>query len=162
MSFDVWRLTAAISLMASICFSTCSSWAQTLPTTEREWIWLMRRKIERSKVIPPSMYERYESGAVRIRFSVDPSGRLINSSIVKLSCYDNLNAAALDSVRRAAPFYPYPASMPRTKKEFAIEIVYYSGIPPAGAPVSQPRRACLTSQRAELSPARLYRDTLDR
>jgi TonB family protein len=89
------------------------------------------------------MYERYESGIVRVRFAVDQSGRLVSSSIVKLSCYDNLNAAALDSVKRAAPFYPYPVSMPGKKKEFAVEFVYYSGIAPAGAPVSQPRRACL-------------------
>jgi TonB family protein len=136
----------AISLVASISFSACSSWAQVIPAaTEGEWVSRLRKKVERSKIYPPSMLERYESGQVRVRFAVDPSGRLISSSIVKPSCYDNLNAAALDTIKRAAPFHPFPPSMPRKKKEFMIELVYYSGIPPAGAPVSQPRRACLTS-----------------
>lgn len=142
-SVDVWRLAMAVSLVASASFSACSSWAQA-PTSEREWVWLVRRKIEIAKVIPPSMYERYESGAIRVRFAVDPSGRLVSNRIVKPSCYDNLNAAALDSIRRAAPFYPYPGSMPQKNREFTITIIYYSGPPPAGAQVSQPRRACLT------------------
>lgn len=101
-SVDVWRLAMAVSLVASASFSACSSWAQA-PTSEREWVWLVRRKIEIAKVIPPSMYERYESGAIRVKFAVDASGRLVSNRIVKPSCYDNLNAAALDSIRRAAP-----------------------------------------------------------
>jgi len=62
--------------------------------------------IERFKQYPADA--RGAIGTVLVKFRLDESGRLLESSIATPTCSDALNKGALAAIRRAAPFPPGP------------------------------------------------------
>ncbi len=62
-----------------------------------------------------------ERGTVRVRFSVSASGGLASISIASSSGSGAINRAALDHIRRAAPF---PAPPPGARRRFVIPVKF--------------------------------------
>ena len=64
------------------------------------------------------------SGTVVVHFSVDRSGRLLARTLVRSSGSSLLDAAALASVDRAAPFPPFPPGMTRSRLEVTVPLAF--------------------------------------
>lgn len=81
--------------------------------------------IDRKKVYPRSARDRGQTGTVRLSFSLDRQGRLIGEPrIIAATPYSQLNNAAVQAIKNAAPFPPLPAEDPRQEIEFVIPIVF--------------------------------------
>lgn len=63
----------------------------------------MRLMIEKNKRYPQMARRRNQEGSVRVRFLIDNNGNINSLEIVKAE-YESLNKAALEAVRRSAPF----------------------------------------------------------
>jgi TonB family protein len=61
-------------------------------------------------------------GVVSLAFSIDRQGNLVSSRIVKSSGSAPLDAAALDLIKRAAPFPPPPAGIADSELSFVVPI----------------------------------------
>lgn len=64
------------------------------------------------------------AGDVVVGFSLDRSGRLYRSSIVKSSGFDPLDRQALNIVRTAAPFHPFTADMKLARLHIFVTFKY--------------------------------------
>lgn len=73
----------------------------------------VRNKIEHQKRYPASARQRQAEGRVTLRFVISPEGALKGVRVVKSSGHADLNQAALEAVKRAAPFPPPPAVLSR-------------------------------------------------
>ncbi|MBI5522258.1 MAG: TonB family protein [Desulfarculus sp.] len=80
------------------------------------------QRIEARKTYPLLARKRHWEGRVTVDFVIGPGGRLLESRIGASSGYDELDQAAIEAVRRAAPF-PAPPAMPddgRLKMEISV------------------------------------------
>lgn len=82
----------------------------------------MRLMIEKNKRYPQMARRRNQEGSVRVRFLIDKSGNVNSLEIVKKSDYASLDQAALEAVRRAAPFSKPPASISREALKLELTI----------------------------------------
>jgi len=82
----------------------------------------MRLMIEKNKRYPQMARRRSQEGSVRIRFLIDKSGNVNSLEIIKKSHYASLDQAALEAVRRAAPFSKPPASISREALKLELTI----------------------------------------
>ena len=57
---------------------------------------------------PASARRRHVEGTVGYALTLSPAGALLNVKITKSSGDDDLDAAAIDAIRAAAPFGPLP------------------------------------------------------
>jgi len=82
----------------------------------------MRLMIEKNKHYPQMARRRNQEGSVRVRFLIDKSGNVNSLEIIKKSHYASLDQAALEAVRRAAPFSKPPASISRNALKLELTI----------------------------------------
>ena len=82
----------------------------------------MRLMIEKNKRYPQMARRRNQEGSVRVRFVIDKNGNVNSLEIVKGVDYESLNKAALEAVRRAAPFAKPPASISRDALKLELTI----------------------------------------
>ncbi|MBF0229392.1 MAG: energy transducer TonB [Desulfamplus sp.] len=82
----------------------------------------MRLMIEKNKRYPQMARRRNQEGSVRVRFIIDSNGNVNSLEIVKTCDYESLNKAALEAVRRAAPFAKPPASISRDALKLELTI----------------------------------------
>lgn len=82
----------------------------------------MRLMIEKNKRYPQMARRRNQEGSVRIRFLIDNNGNVNALEIVKKAEYESLNKAALEAVRRAAPFAKPPASVAKSALKLELTI----------------------------------------
>ncbi|HMN70373.1 MAG TPA: TonB family protein [Rhodoblastus sp.] len=73
------------------------------------WRGMVLAQLQRSKHYPPAARDKNITGQPVITFSLAPSGALSSVSLVRSSGAPILDQAALEMVRRAAPFPPNPA-----------------------------------------------------
>jgi periplasmic protein TonB len=66
------------------------------------------------------------SGTVVVHFSIDRSGRLLGRSLARSSGSSLLDAAALSTVDRAAPFPPFPPEMTRNRLDVTVPIGFHT------------------------------------
>jgi periplasmic protein TonB len=76
------------------------------------------------KYYPPAAERLGHTGDVKVSFTVDAGGSLARASIKSSSGYDELDNAALDAVRRAAPFPAIPAEAGRDNLALSITLSY--------------------------------------
>ncbi|MCC0016817.1 MAG: TonB family protein [Rhodobiaceae bacterium] len=63
-------------------------------------------------------------GTVRVRFTLDRSGRVVSASLAKRSGSAVLDSEALALVRRAAPFPPFPAAISKARLTYTVPLTY--------------------------------------
>jgi protein TonB len=68
-------------------------------------------KLDEKKHYPEAAVANREHGVARVFFAIDREGRLLESRIVQSSGSANLDAAALDTLKRVEPFPPPPDSL---------------------------------------------------
>ena len=68
----------------------------------------IKTKIESIWVYPQAAFEQEEEGVAVVKFSISESGDLLASGIEESSGSNYLDLGALDVVRSAAPYDPFP------------------------------------------------------
>ncbi len=76
------------------------------------------------KFYPPAAERLGQSGSVKVSFSLDAGGGLAGVSVKSSSGFDELDNAALDAVRRAAPFPAIPTETGRNEMNLSITLTY--------------------------------------
>ncbi|MEX2128034.1 MAG: TonB family protein [Xanthobacteraceae bacterium] len=78
--------------------------------------------LSRHRVYPPEARDRGATGVARVRFALTRDGRVMSASLVGGSGERVLDEAALDMVRRASPFPPFPSELTQSRMDFAAPI----------------------------------------
>jgi protein TonB len=78
--------------------------------------------LTRHRVYPPEARDRGITGIARVQFALSRDGRVLSASLVGGSGERVLDSAALDMVRRASPFPPFPAGVTQARMDFAAPI----------------------------------------
>jgi protein TonB len=78
--------------------------------------------LTRHRVYPLEARERGITGIARIQFALGRDGRVLSASLISGSGERLLDTAALDLVRRASPFPPFPAGVMQARMDFAAPI----------------------------------------
>lgn len=83
---------------------------------------LVRRRIMENLVYPAAARRRGQEGAVRLRFELDAGGRLLRSSVERESGVPALDRAAVEAIRKSAPFPAWTGSEPLPNRVFFITL----------------------------------------
>jgi periplasmic protein TonB len=86
------------------------------------WYRKIAQQVERNKGYPPSARARHETGTAELAFTLDRSGKVMASRIVRTSGSAALDQETMDTVRRAQPFPSPPQNMPGETFEFTVPI----------------------------------------
>lgn len=86
------------------------------------WYRRIAQQVERHKGYPPSARARHETGTAALAFTLDRSGKVMTSRIVRTSGSAVLDEETIDTVRRAQPFPSPPPNMPGETFEFTVPI----------------------------------------
>jgi protein TonB len=78
--------------------------------------------LSQHRVYPPEARERGITGVARIQFALSRDGRVLSASLIGGSGERLLDTAALDMVRRASPFPPFPEGIAQARIDFAAPI----------------------------------------
>ncbi len=79
--------------------------------TTRDYIDMINMKIQSNQAYPEKARRRHEEGNVRVFFIIDRNGNVVSLKIRKPSRYRELNQAALEAVKKSAPFPSPPSSL---------------------------------------------------
>ena len=79
-------------------------------------------QVERHKGYPPSARARHETGTAELAFTIDRTGSVLASRVVRTSGSAALDQETIDTVRRAQPFPPPPSNMPGETFDFTVPI----------------------------------------
>ncbi len=84
----------------------------------------VRRKIESRKRYPLAARKSMTEGRVGVKMTILKDGQLERTEIIESSGYAILDKAALESVRRSAPFPPFPEEVERKRVQMNIYLVF--------------------------------------
>jgi protein TonB len=96
----------------------------TLDVKYTPYLKKIKKKIEDIWVYPKAAFEREEEGTAVIKFSISDSGILLASAIVTSSGSNYLDLGALDVVRSAAPYDPFPQEFNLTQLNIVARFAY--------------------------------------
>jgi protein TonB len=85
----------------------------------------VRSLIDSRKEYPYQSRRQEQEGMVIVRFVLTRNGMLVGDPTVERKCrYERLNASALEAVRKAVPYPPFPPEMPDEKMSFSVAVVF--------------------------------------
>jgi|GEM_PF-1529122 len=84
----------------------------------------VRTRIEGRKYYPASSRRLKEEGTVTVSFLLTSSGDLVTLSVASSSGFPDLDDAALDAVKRASPYPPFPTALTATRLALKVPITY--------------------------------------
>lgn len=90
----------------------------------RRFTQTVRKKIESKKRYPLSARKSKTEGRVGVKMTILKDGRLERVEIIEPSGYVILNKAALENVRRAAPFPSLPEAVKRKRVQISIYMTF--------------------------------------
>jgi protein TonB len=79
-------------------------------------------QVERHKGYPASARARHETGTAELAFTLDRTGKVVASRVVRTSGFAALDQETIDTVRRAAPFPPPPENLSGETFDFTVPI----------------------------------------
>ena len=106
---------------------TITKWhpVETSPYMTREdYFGMVRMKIESRKKYPVTARKRQIEGSVEVGFIIDTDGRVSSVEVVKASPHPDLNLAALNAVKSAAPFPRLPSGLFPGQLKMTIKIMF--------------------------------------
>ena len=78
--------------------------------------------LSRHRIYPPEARERGITGVARVQFALARDGRVLSASLIGGSGERTLDGAAVEMVRRASPFPPFPTGVAQARMDFAAPI----------------------------------------
>lgn len=97
---------------------------QTEFATARDYFEMLNLRIHSVKEYPESARSRHIQGRVKVKFVLLADGSLKDVQVLKSSRHPNLDEAAVDAVKKAAPFPRPPASLFKTPITFQVHILF--------------------------------------
>lgn len=89
-----------------------------------DYVGLISGLLEKAKRYPTEARAAGHEGIVRLRFTLDASGRLLNWQIQGSSGFPELDEEAGHMVQRAAPFPAFPATLNRQRMALVVPIEF--------------------------------------
>jgi protein TonB len=85
----------------------------------------IRSRIEKCKEYPYQARRQEQEGLVRVRFTLGKNGFLAAEPVLARNCrHARLNAAALEAVRKAQPYPPFPPQIQEETMSFTVDLVF--------------------------------------
>ena len=84
----------------------------------------VRRRIESRRIYPLRARKSMIEGRVGVKLTISSSGILERAEIIKSSGHTILDAAALRSIRNAAPFPPFPEDIKRKRVQMTVYLLF--------------------------------------
>jgi periplasmic protein TonB len=84
----------------------------------------IKRQIELSWDYPNEAQRKGITGQLTLRFQISRDGNLTNVRLINGSGYNILDEAALQAVKSAAPYYPFPVTIDREKLAILANFIY--------------------------------------
>jgi periplasmic protein TonB len=82
------------------------------------------KKIRSNTRYPKRALERNQAGSVRISVVVNRAGRVISTSLLEGSQFEQLNEAAMEAINQSAPFPPMPDAVAGNSFEFTVPTTF--------------------------------------
>ncbi len=92
--------------------------------TSNDYFEMVRLKIESCKKYPEAAKLKHIEGRVEIRFVIETSGNISSLKVIKHARHSSLNRAALDAVKKAAPFPGPPPSLFKGPLHIELTILF--------------------------------------
>ena len=83
---------------------------------------LVLAHLQRHRVYPAAARDQGITGVAAVRFALASNGSVISAGLARSSGQGILDSAAVDMVRRASPFPPFPPGLSRARLDFAAPI----------------------------------------
>jgi protein TonB len=93
-------------------------------TNAKEYFEMLNLRVQRFKEYPESAKSAHIEGRVHIEFVLSNDGTLSDIKILKSSRHKNLDEAALEAIKKAAPFPRPPAFLFKTPVTMRISILF--------------------------------------
>jgi protein TonB len=91
----------------------------------RQYEAIIRRQIDGQKEYPYQARRQDQEGMVEIYFVLSRQGHLMEEPVLgKKTRYRLLNNAALEAVKKAVPYPPFPREFPEEKMSFSITLAF--------------------------------------
>jgi len=84
----------------------------------------VKQKIQREKRYPRWALRLGREGATRISFKLLSSGEIKDVRLLGSAGIDELDTEAMDAVKRASPFLPFPDNFRKSELQFELDIVF--------------------------------------
>ncbi len=84
----------------------------------------IKQRIQKEKQYPRWALRARHQGVVRIVFDVLPAGLVKNLSLLQSSGFKELDEEALDAVKRASPFDPFPEVFSEDEIQVEVAIIF--------------------------------------
>lgn len=89
----------------------------------------LTRRLGQYRYYPKSALEAQQEGRVVVRILIGRDGRLIDVQVEQSSGWPAIDAAEMDTIRRAAPFPPFPLGMAGETATFRSSVTYNPTVP---------------------------------
>ncbi|ATW03368.1 hypothetical protein CHN51_07380 [Sphingorhabdus sp. YGSMI21] len=99
--------------------------APQLSSAETSWQARLLAHLEKFRRYPAGAKARREQGVAYIRFRMDREGRLVSAQLSRSSGSRRLDKAALETIRRAAPFPKPPQDWPDKQLELTAPVEFF-------------------------------------
>ena len=84
----------------------------------------VKQQIQRAWIYPPQATKNPMGGELSLKFEISKDGNLLNLRLINTSGSNILDANAIKAVRGAAPYYPFPTTIPKEKLSILATFVY--------------------------------------
>jgi protein TonB len=86
---------------------------------------MVRGLIDQRKEYPYQSRRQEQEGTVLIRFTLSRQGLLLGEPVMeKRSRYERLNTSALEAVKNAAPYPPFPGEIGEGELTFQVTVAF--------------------------------------
>jgi len=92
--------------------------------TTNDYFGMVRRKIESCKTYPESAKSRHMEGRVKLQFVITADGNISSLKVVQHTGHTILSTAALNAVKKAAPFPMPPPGLFKGPLHMEITILF--------------------------------------
>lgn len=90
----------------------------------REYAEKIRKLIKANKKYPSVARQREWEGRIKVRFTINSSGRVIKTDVLSPGSYEVLNRAAEKLIKDTSPFPPLPFSGRKNSLTLEVQVVY--------------------------------------
>ena len=84
----------------------------------------VKQQIQRVWIYPPQATKNPMGGELSLKFEISKDGNLLSLRLINTSGSNILDANAIKAVKGAAPYYPFPRTIPKEKLSILATFVY--------------------------------------